>query len=323
MAGTISQDDEPRTLADELIELCDGPDYGNHFVRALLRGLLVCSPILSLLGGLAVACAYQNWDWTPLVILASALVALIVLFALLGPHGQANLRRRRDVLLGQLACSTSSAEARVSWTAWLLDSGKRYDGSVHLVRGVLRFLWHQAATLPVTDPRGEIVLEIPVSRIAAIETEPARSLREWWSCGSPLVLVILRDGRRIRMGAHQSERLAEALRARVGRPEGTPVAPSPADFSLEEIGQSLVRRYPLVALVVKGQDVAAPFVVLHGATEDLRGALENARDTVVQERKALSPYSKGLLPAEPRGSVGNDEDLRPPRAERERAAQGP
>ncbi len=292
-------------MTEEIVELSDGPDYWSHVLRALLRGLMVFSPVLSLLGGLAVACAYHGWEWGPPVVMALFLVGFIGLGALVAPHAQANLRRRRDVLLGQLACSTSSAEARVSWTAWLLDSGKRYDGSVHLVRGVLRFLWHSATAQTVTDPRSEIVLELPVSRIAAIETEPARSLREWWSCGSPLVLVILRDGRRIRMGAPESERLAQALRLRVGKPEGTPVAPSPADFSLEEIGQSLVRRYPLVALVVKGQDGAPPFVVLHGPTEDLRGALENARDTVIQDRKALGPYSKGLIPADPRGSPGS------------------
>jgi hypothetical protein len=283
----------------ELIQLSDGPAYWPHALRALARPLIFCIPILSLLGGLAGFCAAHGIDTSPFFVLGSAVLAMVALIALVVPLGQANMRRRRDVLLGQLACSTSSAEARVSWTAYLLDSGQRYDGSLHLTRGVVRFLWHQAGPL-LLDARAEIVLEVPVTRIAAIETVSAGTFREWWRAGSPLVLLILQDGRRIRFGAPESERLAGALRERVGRAEGTPVAPSPADFSLEEIGQSLVRRHPLVSLIVKGNDGLPPFVVLHGNTEDLRGALENARDALVQDRKALGPYSKGLLPGDTR-----------------------
>ncbi|MEZ0227572.1 MAG: hypothetical protein ACAI25_03050, partial [Planctomycetota bacterium] len=211
-------------------------------------------------------------------------------------------RRRRDLLLGQLACATSPGRARVCWTAWLLDADQAYVGSLHLVRGVIRFLWHQgAAGVVLPDPRSEIVFEVVTTAIAAVETEPARSIGEWWRCGSQVVLLILHDGRRVRFGAPQAERLASALRARLGRPEGTPVAPSPADFSLEEIGQSLAQRYPLVALIVRRDDGLPPHVVLHGPTEALRGALENARDVVVQERKALVPYANGLVPADPKG----------------------
>jgi hypothetical protein len=285
---------------EELIAFSEGPEYWSHASRTAARGLIMFLPVLSVFGGIVILCAVRGWDWSPALVFGSIIAGLVVLVSLLIPTGQAQMRRRRDVLLGQLACSTSSSEARLCWTAWLLESGRKYDGSVHLIRGVLRFCWHQGPQTIIVDPRGEIVLEVPVASIAAVETEPAPSLREWWRCGSPLVLLILRDGRRIRIGAPQSEKLAQALRRRVGRPEGTPVAPSPADFTIEEIGQALVRRYPLVALIVKGDNGLPPHVVLHGRTEELRGALENARDATVQGRKALGPYALGLLPVDPR-----------------------
>jgi hypothetical protein len=286
--------------AEELVQISDGPSYWSHAFGALVRPFIVITPILGALGAIAGLMYSNHSDGTPFAFLGAVLAGIVVLFVLLVPVGQANLRRRRDVLIGQLASTSYTAQSRVCWTAWLVDAGRRHDGSVHLTRGVVRFLWHQGAAIPVTDPRSEMVLEVSASAIAAIETEPSGGLGAWWRYGSPLVVLILHDGRRVRFGAYQSEKLASALREKIGKPEGTPVAPSPADFSLDEIGQSLVGRHALVALIVKRADGAAPFVVLHGGTEELRGALESARDAVLQERKALAPYAKGLLAVDPR-----------------------
>ncbi|HZV02255.1 MAG TPA: hypothetical protein VFF73_36440 [Planctomycetota bacterium] len=288
------------TPADDFVQISDGPSYWSHALGALVRPFVIVTPILGVLGALAGLLYSNHSEGGPFVFLGSVLAGITLLVCFLVPVGQANLRRRRDVLLGNLASTSTVSQARVCWTAWLLDAGRRHDGSVHLTRGVVRFLWHQGAAIPITDPRSEMVLELSASAIAAIETEPSGGLGAWWRYGSPLVVLILHDGRRIRFGAYQSEKLASALREKIGKPEGTPVAPTPADFSLDEIGHSLVRRHALVAMIVKSSDGAAPFVVLHGGTEELRGALESARDAVLQERKALAPYAKGLLAGDPR-----------------------
>jgi hypothetical protein len=110
--------------------------------------------------------------------------------------------------IGSSLAARWGEEPLVTWTATLLPS--RRPGGLYVGSGRVVFVSHDrrwAVALP-----DDILLEVPLSEVADVETGTPRSLLEWVSAGSQTVEIILRNGETIRVGAIASRALVSALR---------------------------------------------------------------------------------------------------------------
>jgi len=133
----------------------------------------------------------------------------------------------------------------------------------------------------------ETVLELDLGHVAAVEVGPARGFGEWFVAGSGLVQLLLDDGRTIRIGTIDGEGLASVLREVTERPEGTPITASTEDVDARARSLAAGARAAAVIIV---RDGAAPYVLLEGSAEALRGGLEQALDVLRAEKRGLEPF---------------------------------
>ena len=154
--------------------------------------------------GIGLACGFV----VAIIILWAAIVHLLELI----PYETGLLGR----IGSTLATRWAGEEPLVTWTATLLpvrNDGDLYparrDGGLYVGRELL-FVSHDrkwAVALP-----DDILVKVPLSEVAAVETGEPRSLLEWVRAGTQTVEIILRNGDVIRVGVIAPRSLVSALR---------------------------------------------------------------------------------------------------------------
>jgi hypothetical protein len=212
----------------------EGPAYG-PLVRTLISRLfLLSSPIYVALGSYAsfVAThapvderydAFQMVGLTYAFALGSVLVTLLVV-----PDLFARARRRHHARFIQWTEATDVRE-ELAWSGCLLGlrlgESVRHRGSLHVARCRLSFLApHPILSFDLTQ---EIVLELDLHQVAAIEVRPARGFLDWLFAGPGLVAILLRDGCEMLVATSDAERLAVELRKLTHVAELSPIAAPP------------------------------------------------------------------------------------------------
>ncbi len=204
--------------------ITDGPSAGAQIIALVVRALPLVAPCLvpAALFGVVAAFEEGGAGRFPLVEMAGVLgflgaalgILLLIdaVFTLLrSAFSQADRSWRVESLRADMEGDASGPA--LAWDVALLDEkhGRRTGVLVQAGR------W-----LRIELRQGDVPqLDLHVEEIAAIETEPA-SIVKRFLIGSPLIVLILIDGRQIRLGAWQARRLEEELRMRLDLPEGRP-----------------------------------------------------------------------------------------------------
>jgi hypothetical protein len=283
-----------KSLDTDWSDLTDGPSFGGYVLLLLPRAAMLVLPALGIFGLVAVLKILEGSRLSramePVFVGGGICLFIVGLTVLLVPGVAQNNRRRRDLVV-----SGQGEGRRVSWTATLLQPSGSFKGSLHFGEGRLRFLWHRPQGMDgKIQLEQEVLLQLDVGKIAAVERIAAPSLWEGIRYGSRQAAVLLRDGRRIRFAAPQPQGLVDALREELGRPEGTPVAPEVAtaldQATLEELGHALTRRCERVILVAGGDAGSELHVVLQGPREALEASLGHAKAALASEEEAVRPF---------------------------------
>ena len=141
-------------------------------------------------------------------VVCGTVVAFIVLFATI-VHVFESTHYEHELLarIGASLAVRWREETLVRWTATLLPAAR--SGGIYVGRDLV-FVSHERSRA-VTFPE-DILVTVPLSEIASVETGAPRSLLEWLRTGSQTVEIILRNGDVIRVGAIAPRSLASALR---------------------------------------------------------------------------------------------------------------
>ncbi len=271
----------------------DGPAVGRHVAAAIVVTLVVLVPLVVI--GVSLGIVLQD-DWKDRGTAAAVVLAIgggILLFVLLilvnVVTTSRDARREHLLVLTNRVGPRAHHRPRLSWYGCWDGEAGRHWGALYVVGDEVSF-WALKSTFGGMEPGKDALAKGDRRSVRAVEVERTGPFERIRTGSSRAVVVFFEDGRRLRLAAVDADGLAEQLRGVVGRPDGAPVGP-PSDEALldrvtvEQIGRALARRARLVALVVKERDDPAerPHVVLEGPAEELRGAIELARDVLVRE----------------------------------------